>query len=524
MVTTTAKAVRRGWGRRKQRASLATWAVATAALMPMQHVHAADWKVTPIISLKETYTDNVALAAPGAERTEAITEVSPGLTIKGTGARLKVNARYELQNVLYASQQDKNTTHHQLNADAKAELIDGFFFLDGKAAINQQNISLFGSQSSDNIHVTNNRTTVETYSLSPYLRQRFGSTASSELRYTHDGVDANTAGFSNSQSDNILLRLNSGTAFKTMAWGLQYNDKKTHYTNGNTLDMETATGNLRYLMTPQFSLTATGGYEKNGYISTAEQPQGYFWTTGFSWAPTQRTKLEASAGKRYYGNTYSLAANHRSRNTVWNVNYDESVTTTQSQFQNSGNVNTLDIVNAIYAYEIDPQKRKILVDNHIAVFGLPATLPNHVNSLSNRVFLQKQLKASAAFNSAKSTLILSAFHALRDAQTALSFDSSLFGVSSFVLTDKTKQLGAHASWNWRITPRTNINTAAGYTRSSSPTTGRIDHNKSVTLGMSRQFQPKLKGNIELRQQQLDTTQSGADYREHAVTASLTLSF
>ena len=42
--------------------------------------HAADWQVTPRVSMSETYTDNVT-AAPSDEQSDFITEISPGVNL-----------------------------------------------------------------------------------------------------------------------------------------------------------------------------------------------------------------------------------------------------------------------------------------------------------------------------------------------------------------------------------------------------------------------------------------------------------
>lgn len=162
-------------------------AVAAISLLP-SHSFAAEWKIEPSLSLKETYSDNIKLAPPGNEKSDFVTQINPGISLTGTGPRLKVNARYGMQNLIYAEESSRNATRHLLNADANAELADDLLFLDAKASISQQNISSFGSQTTDNVNITDNLSEVRTYSFSPYLINRFGSMASSELRYTHDSV------------------------------------------------------------------------------------------------------------------------------------------------------------------------------------------------------------------------------------------------------------------------------------------------------------------------------------------------
>jgi uncharacterized protein (PEP-CTERM system associated) len=445
--------------------------------------------------------------------------------LTGKGSDLKVNASYQMQNYLYAEDSKAHSTNHSLNADANAKLVDELLFLDGNASISQQNISLFGPQAADNTNITGNRASVTTYSISPYLRHSFDAIASSELRYTHDEVRTHVSGLSNSKGDSILLNLNSGPAFSRLGWGLHYNKQKTGYSNNPTVDTETFSGDLRLPITPKFSLTATKGYEKYNYLSIGEKPEGRFWTAGFSWTPNARTSIEATTGHRFFGKTHSLAASHRSRNTVWSLNYNEDITTTSSQFLIPATINTATFLNNLFAASIpDPVLRQQYVDFFISSNGLPASLSNPTNYFTNRFFLQKQLQASVALNSAKSTLILSAFDTLREAQTSATMDSALQGTNNLASNDNTKQIGGNALWNWRFSPHTNINVSTGYTKSRSISTGITDNIMMMGLGMTRQFRPKLNGSVDLRRTLQHSNQIGGGYLEHAITASLLMQF
>jgi uncharacterized protein (PEP-CTERM system associated) len=486
---------------------------------------AADWKITPSLDLKETYSDNIRLASPGSEKSDFVTQINPGISLTGTGPRLKVNARYGMQNLIYAEESSRNTLRHQLNAGANAELLDDLLYIDGKASISQQNISTFGQQSTgDNINITDNLSEIRTYSISPYLRKRFGSIASTELRYTHDSVDTSTGGLSASEADRTLFKLNSGTAFKTLGWGLSYNKQKIDYSN-RTVDLETATGSLRYLITPRFSLTATGGYEKNNYLAVTGKPEGSFWSAGFSWTPAERTSISASTGKRFFGTTYSLAVNHRTRQTAWSLGYSEDITSTRSQFMVPVTIDTANFLNQLWTSSIpDPIVRQQIVDAFIRDTGIPLSLSDPINYFTNRFFLQKRLQASVALNGIRNTLVFSMFNMTREAQTAQEMDSTLLGTSNLALNDYIKQVGGNALWNLKISPRTSANMNVGYTRSSSPSTGRQDDTKTIRLGMTRKFQPKLNGSLDFRHVQRDSNQSVGDYRENAITASLNMRF
>lgn len=498
---------------------------AAATILLFSHqAAAAEWKITPSVNLNETYSDNVTLAPRGSEKSDWVTQINPGVSLNGVGSRLKADASYVMQNLGYAQGNGRSMTRHQLNAGANAELADNLFFLEGQAAISQQNTSQLGPQATDNTSATGNRTDVKTSSISPYLRHHSGDFASSEIRYTHSEVNTGASGLSDSRTDRIQLQSNSGTAFRTLGWGVNYSNEKTANTNIQDIDRESLSGNLRYLITPKLSLTATGGYEKNSYVSIASKPEDSFWAAGFSWTPSTKTSINASAGQRFFGNTYSLDASHRARSTVWSLGYSEDITTTQSQFLIPVTISTATFLDQLWAAQIpDTTTRQLFVDAFIQSNGLPAALSESVNFLTNRVFLQKRLQASVAVTGKKNTLIISLFNALRDAQTSQAQDSILLGNANRALNDQTKQVGGNASWIWRIGQRTSASLNAAYTRNSDSSLGNTNNNRSVRFGLTRQFQPKLSGSIELRQLQQGSSQS-SNYREKAIMASLSMKF
>lgn len=497
------------------------WTVSVAAILLSPHSNAAEWKIVPSINLRETYTDNVNLSPQGTKKTDFITEISPGISVTGSGPGLKVQAAYVMQNVLYANNSSNNATHHQLNADMNAELVNNLFFLDGNASISRQNISAFGAQSNRDINITNNTSEIRTYSISPYLSHDFGNFASSELRYTHDYVGSSTPGLLASQADYISFKLNSGTSFRTTGWGLQYHKQKVDQNSTDAVDNESYSANIHHLLSSRFSVNATVGYEKFSYLSLKEKPEGYFWTTGFSWAPTSRTNVMMTAGKRFYGNTYSLAANHRSRSTIWSLSYDEDITSTRSQFLLPATINTASFLNNLWASSIpDPVTRQQIVDTFLRDTGIPRALSDSVNSFTNRFFLQKRLQASAAFNSAKTTTIFSVFNTLREAQTSQAIDSALLGLSNLSLQDNTRQIGGNAILNWQISPRSSMNISAGYSRVNALATERVDRNKTFSIALTKQFKPDLRGTIEIRRLQQNSNQSNGVIRENAISASI----
>lgn len=487
---------------------------------------AADWKLVPTIGVTETYTDNVRLAKEGTEQSAFVTQFSPSLTVMATGQRLKLQANYVLQNSYYSGSTSETKTNHLLSANAQAALIQDLFFLDGNANISQQNLSPFGQVSENNFNLSNNRVEVKTYSISPFIRRNFDNEFTSELRYGHDSVSTGSLLSSNSRSDSLRFSLNSGIAFKTINWGVNYSHQNTYFDQQRSLTTETATVNAGYQVTPLFRLTSTAGHESNSYVSLGDKPPGGFWTLGFVWNPTQRTNVIVSAGQRFYGKTQGLTLNHRARMSVFSLGYSEDVTTTRGQFLVPATNNTSGFLNQLWQTTIpDATTRQQTIDNFIRDSGLPSALAQPINTFSNQVFLQKSLQGSIALNGAQNTVVVSVFNTLRE---PLSISPG--AVITPGQLDKNRQIGINALWNWRLSSRTNANLSLGYVEAKvvNPKDRTITEDKNISktfrASISRQLQPKLKATLEARHLQGSSNLLFGNYTENAITLYLFLGF
>ena len=485
----------------------------------------ADWKFTPTVDLRGTYTDNVALAADDRREGRFIAEVTPGFSLVNNTPRLKLAARYQLHYYAYDDDGVDGARHLQstLSSQVSAILVDDLLFFDGNAAVGQQAISAFGPQVTDNYYAGANRSTVKSYSVSPYLRHSFGASASAMLRYTRDEVSAGNSGLGNSSGDALFFNLASGPLFRRVGWGVQASYQRLHDNIAADSEVKIVGANLRYRLTDSFSLTGAGGYDEYDYQTVGEPVKGKNWSAGFDWTPSLRTSVRANAGKRYYGNSYFLDAQHRSRRSVWTLNYNDAVTTTRAQFLLPATIDTAAVIDRLFIADIpDPVARRAAVDAYIRATGLPASLAESVNYFSNRYILQKQLQLSAAFNTARTTVVLSAFNTRRDALSSFQADGAITGPSSGNFNDDTTQTGVSALLNYRLTSRSSVNLSATTARSESNTSSLETRNTALRMALTRTFTPRMSGSAELRHTTGNTALGAASYRENAITASLSL--
>jgi len=532
MATITVKVIRRRSWRFKIRPVIS--AIGTFALTcgpGAQVAHSAEWRFSPTVNLTETYTDNLRLATRGNEESSLVTQIAPGFTLTNDGPRLQVRASYALQALLYPGSDTSTSLSNVFDATVRGMLVRDLLYFDARGSIGQQNISAFGTQSTSNANINPNRAEVRTYSISPYLIHRFENLATAQLRYTHESFGASSADntssnlVSNSNVDRIALGVNSGSAFRIFTWGAQASTEQSSFSNLESVQRSNVSGTGAYAVDPMLRLTTTLGYEKETYDSPGEQPQGVYYNGGFIWTPNPRTNITATAGRRYFGQTYAAAVSHRSRRTILSVNYNEDITTSQAQFIGTSLVNTSVLLNQLYTDRIpDPAARQRVVDAIILQTGLPAGLSVPVNAVTNRYFLQKSLQASAAFSGRRSTVVGTLFNTRRESVSSQQSQGSLLGSQLSAFEDNSRQIGATALWNLQVSSRTSANADVSYTRSEALAANQTSTTKTARIAMTTAFQPKLRGNLEYRRSQQDSDFLGGDVSENAITASLLMQF
>lgn len=485
----------------------------------------AEWRVTPSLTLSETYSDNVELTVKDDEESDFITEIAPGIALTGRGPRFLLDLGYRLQGLVYAQDGDRNEINHDLAATARAEWIDEFFFTDASANIFQQSASLLGARGVDNNTTDpDNREDVKTFLVSPYIRSRLGSIARYELRYAYDWVDTSGDSLSRSQANRLSASLSSGPRFVDFGWSLNAQTEDIDYEEGRDVRRESVSADASYALTPRFRVLGTVGHEDNDFITLDEKPEGSFWKAGFGWAPTPRTALEATTGERFFGDTYSFALTHNAKQTIWRANYGEEVTTTRSEFFDPSFASNATSLDALLTPAIpDPVQRAETVRRFLLQTGVPASQLDALNFFTEEFFLEKRLEGSVAYNSARHFISVNLFSESRERLSNQAFSTLLVG-SDFALSDDIEEHGASGTWSLRLGPRTSTNLVVGYTRSDFKDTNREDDFYHVGASLVRQLRPRMFGAVELRRQQRDSTDASAEYTENAVVARLTMTF
>jgi uncharacterized protein (PEP-CTERM system associated) len=516
-------------------------ALIAAAVVPTK-ASALEWDVTPTISASTTATDNSSQSASNSQGS-LITTLSPGINFVSKGShRVQADFSYHATGVVRVGGTDQsNDIYHNLAADGKAELIDNFLYIDGNANVSQQLISLLGSPADANTNGTNN-TTVGTYSISPYIEKRLGSVANALLRYSRTGAIFQNNVASNTQADQVIAALSSGSQFDVIDWSLNYSERHASYASAGALASSTSTfgsesATLGVKLTRKLRVFATLGRDSNDFINSA-QLNGDFYTAGFEWAPSQRTNLQMSAGKRYIGNSYSLSFRHTGHYTVWNAAYSESVSDFTQQSIGISDQTYLSC--PTQAIPITP----ILVPSANVPAGCSVVTASQVNDLlyqysagsaaalspygqallastlslgiTNGIFINKQFQNDVNWNYRKVGLGLSIFDTRR----------------VYVLKGNQEDhySGITGSATYRLTPTMNASGSLGFTNFKTPGTisgllvNRSDNLYTLSLGLTRRFDPTLTGTLFFLHQTRQSNESTGNFDSNSITASFIKTF
>lgn len=387
---------------------------------------AGNWTITPFVSAREIYTDNVNLSPEGQEQDDFITELSGGVSVRGTGARLQLNLDYSAQVLRYVNSDGGDSLNQQFQAGSNAELWEDIFFIDARASFSQQNVSSDGRLDNTNLALTGNQTDVLAVSIQPYVRHHFGHYADAEVRYGFDVVD-NGSGASGSDATSISSRLTSGRKFSRMPWSVTTNRRKIDNDSGTSSEFQRIDGTLRYPIAREFGLVFGAGYEDNEFATSGGDTSGPSWSLGATWTPSERTALEAGYRERFFDPSFYFNFSHRARRMVFSASYSEDVTTTSQQQLNR---QLIPLVDAFGDPIIDP------------LSGQQVQVPVDFVTLTDEVFVSRQLRGTAAYRGRRNSASVSVFSTISEFQLTGDEEVS-FGVSGTA----SRQLSRHATLN-----------------------------------------------------------------------------
>lgn len=495
-----------------------SYSMAIAVLLAAHPAH-ADWRLTPTIDLRQTYTDNVALQDERRARGQWVTELAPGLAFSHQGPRLRARGRYQYQNVFMPGGPVEGTvgSSHFLQAEATASLIRQRLLIDASAGRSQQPLSAFGPPVSHHSYAGANRADLATWRVSPYLFFKGG-----ELRYTHDSVDTRSQAQGKTDSNSLALRLAGRSAIETLAWTADLQRQRIDEATGQETTIDYADAMLRLRIARTFALTAGVGYDRIDSDLLGGVQDGNAWRVGAAWSPGPRTRVQASTGRRFYGPSHTLTVSHRSRHLVTRLDYRDGVMATRSHFLLPETTDTAALLDDLFrpSYS-DAAERRQAVDAYLQRTGLPASLAEQIHFLANRYSVQATWRASLRWRRGRSSGALSAFKLKRDPLRHRTINLPGGDTAQDHLGQHGVSIGAHHA----LGVQSALLATADFVRSRSRSADARAGSKLLRLAARQRLSEQLTAAVEWRHVSGSSALlGGTRYKENALALTLSARF
>lgn len=472
--------------------------------------------VVPRLSISERYTNNVALSSTG-QKSEFITKISPGISIRSNAGRLKGNFDYSLSELIYAQGTSARQTQNALNSVLNLEAVDGFAFVDFSGSISQQSISALGKPSTDGSSLNGNSTETSVFRLSPYLRGNLAGIADYEVRYGWTSSQSGAASVSDIRTTDASARLSGSARGGPMGWSAGWSSQDVKYSLGRAVQSDRLNGALSYAFTPQLSGSLLVSRESNNYTSAAKQSYGSAGL-GLNWRLSNRTTVAAQIENRSFGQSHNISIAHRTPRTAWRFSdvRDVANSPAQSGVTSLGSLSDL-LFSQFTSLESDPIKRGELVNRFIQDNGLTADAQVISNFLASTVSLQRRQEASFALLGVRDTIT---FVMSRGNNRSLgTFVTAFDDLSNNTVVH---QSGFSVLYAHRLTPDASMNIVASHQSNSGSAGAGGTSLRAVDVSLSSRLGRRMSASIGARRVFFDSATN--PYTETAVTGNLNVQF
>lgn len=462
---------------------------------------AEEWRVTPRVEVEEAYNSNVDLAPKGSERSDFITSISPGVSVRGTGRRLSLNFDYDPQQVIFLHESSRNDIRQRFRGFTDAELLEQLLFFEANGSVNQQFINNTGGVGGTTLTGSENLSTVQTYSLGPILRNHLGSFADAETRYRYSAFLADTNQIADTTQQDLSFVLKSGRMFTELGWTLNLLNSDADRKSGGAFagtssKHQLASVDTQYALNSTFSLLAGAGYEKIEDPTLIDPPNGPIWNVGFQVRPNSVSYARFTIGERFGGSNKSADVNYQiSPSARVTARYLQAIQTTQSL-----------AIDNLSQIGVGPSGGLINTST-----GRPFLPGDPLFGLQDSAFRQDRFSLNFDLTSGRNTYSAEIFDENRE------FDTRI--------TDDTHTRGLVVSWARRLTPLMDFNIGASYARSDFPNQAdREDDYYSATSGLSYRLSETARARLSYRRTDRRSTAPGSDLREDFVAVTLSKEF
>ena len=477
---------------------------------------AQTWVIAPTVSLKETYSDNVAVIADELARRGWITDVTPGIRIDHTAARAAGFLDYKYHYLRYSSLRGLDKRQQSLTSRLNLEAVERFLFLDARADITQQNRSPFAAAvAPDQPSASSNRVETRLVQVSPYVSGDLFGLTNYRLRYTATDVRSeDLVALPRTRIGEFTGRFRNAAPSAALGWAIDVNTLSVRNDVAGSVEDSRIRGSLIYAIYPQLHVFASDGYERTDFLGPTRKSSNTPGV-GLDWVPTPRTKVGGVYEKRFFGDGHLLNVSHRTAYTSWQFSSSRDATILPG-IVSSGAGAVYILMNELLAATFpDPATRATVVRSRLDAAGLPGGLSFSTGSVDARPILQRSHKGSVGLLLPRDTIT---FGYSRIEQHG--FGSNL---SATLVANDYRQQGFSANWAHQMTPLTSLTLLATSLRTEGLTTTTIEtRQRALSLLLTTRLGPKTSAAFGIRHVEFDSTVPLSGYHENAIFGSMTV--
>ena len=475
--------------------------------------------IVPTLVVSETYLRGNGVIGV-VEGGEFATRVSPGFTWSSSGGRLRGSVSYALDATQYSKRYDTSLIDNRLNANLKAEAVDGFAFVDVQANVGQQAISASGQQFAfDTFSGIENRTQVTNLLVSPYIAGRAGELFDYQLRLSAGLTDAEDFNQADSNTRSVLLSLASPGGTGPLGWALTAQRQDLSFRDGRDTENTRINGRLIWQPDTDLQFFASAGQESTNVGSIIRRTYDNYGGGGI-WTPSSRTRVAIEAERRYFGNSWGASFQYRTPRTIWRYSDSRGSTDGGDPSGFDRPITLFELFFQQFASSTpDPVQREIAVRDFLRVLGRDPNELLDIGALTNVVSLQRRQELSAAWSGQRTTITLQFSSIQLSALDNAGNPADAPGASD----SGARQRAVSASVSYRLTPLTSVTASATYQTSPPTDRQRTDNRlEGVSFGLSSRINRTM--DLDLSARHSDFSSDTSPYRETAVSASLNFRF
>jgi uncharacterized protein (PEP-CTERM system associated) len=476
-----------------------------------------------------SYSTNVNLEDEGRPNKggQFVLEVTPYMRAEADMARLKYKLSYSIANLVNLSNGQRILGRQRLESAATAALAGDWLWIDGSGTIANTYADLFGPLSADPNVAFVNSAQIRTFSLSPYVKTRFGGIADGTFRYGLQWTSTSANAVEQSRLNHTFSGDVRGANVDGQNWNWSWSGEHTIRKFGNSdIKRNFGIGSAYFVPTPALRLTGSVLYDQiDGLTARNGAKKGTGGGFGIEWNPADSTQLAVKSSQRYYGNSSRVTLSHVSRFLFASLDFSKGATGSLDSSVFSIDPGSVFGDSAVVS---SPLYRNFITQNLRLGYGIPFG----AGLIDDTFILEKKLGTAFGLIGIRNTLTFNLSYSQRDTSlfiTAVPSGSSgprgggvgVSGRFNGLIEFSTASL----DYRLKLDGRSTINGTLSVLKSEAPTSGFSSRSTTLSAGIQTRINADTQAGAGVRRSEGKTNGlTSTVFEENAIFGTVDIRF